>query len=226
MTPNRPLHRLTMFASLALLASASALAAPPDPERGREINGPCAGCHGDLGQGGKRGEYPRIAGQPPAFIAEQLKAFRARKRINLPMFPYTQDRELPDEDIRDVAAYLAGIDLPTTPPDFKDGDDALTRLLAMEKVMIVPRVEGDIDHGRTIYQKECAGCHGTTGLGRDEFPRLVGQYTNYLMKQVDAYVKGERAHEEGDVGGILDRLKPAAIQDIVAYLTWLQGGKP
>jgi cytochrome c553 len=220
------LMRTLCWLLCAIGAGGVALAAPPDPERGREINGPCAGCHGDLGQGGKRGEYPRLAGQRPAFLEEQLKSFRSRRRINLPMFPYTQERELPDEDIRDVSAYLAGIELPTKPPEFKDSDDALTRLLAMEKVMIIPRVEGDIDNGRAIYQKQCAGCHGKTGLGRDEFPMLVGQYTNYLMKQMEIYIKGERTHDEGDVGGVLDKLKPKDLQDFLAYMTYLQGGEP
>ena len=36
-----------------------------DPENGEEINELCAGCHGEFGQGGKEGEYPRLAGQPP-----------------------------------------------------------------------------------------------------------------------------------------------------------------
>lgn len=57
-------------------------------ERGKEINATCAGCHGEFGQGGKRGEYPLIAGQREAHIKDQLRSFRARTRLNLPMFPY------------------------------------------------------------------------------------------------------------------------------------------
>ena len=97
-------------------------------DKGKEINAVCAGCHGEFGQGGSRGEYPRIAGQRVGYLIDQLKSFRARKRVNLPMYPYTQERELPDEDIKDVAAYLASIELPTKWPVFKDSDDALTRL--------------------------------------------------------------------------------------------------
>ena len=43
------------------VAAGSALAV--DLEKGKEINGTCAACHGDQGAGGKKGEYPRIAGQ-------------------------------------------------------------------------------------------------------------------------------------------------------------------
>lgn len=209
--------------SLALTASlvtASALA--QDMEKGKEINGTCAGCHGEFGHGGKKGEYPRIGGQRAAYMEEQLRSFRSRKRINIPMFPYTQERELPDEDIRDVSAYLASIKLPTKPPVFNDSDDALTRLLAMEKVMIVPRVDGDIAKGSAHYQEHCANCHGKTGRGRSDFPMLVGQYTNYLMKQMDAYKAGERPHDEDKPGGILERFTRQDLQNILAYLTSIQ----
>lgn len=197
-----------------------------DMEKGKDINGTCAACHGEYGSGGKKGEYPRLAGQRAAYIADQLRAFRDRRRVNIPMFPYTQERELSNEDIRDISAYLSSIELPTTAPDFKDTDDALTRLLAMEKVMIIPRLDGNLDNGKAIYQKQCATCHATTGLGRGKFPMLVGQYTNYLKKQIDAYLKGERPHDDDESRGVLATLQARDIDDILAYLTRLQGMTP
>lgn len=212
------------------------LAAPAQNlERGKEINATCAGCHGEFGQGGKKGEYPRLAGQRFAHLADQLRAFRKRTRVNIPMYPYTQERELTDADIEDVSAYLAQVELPTEWPEFKPGDDALTRLTAMEKVMIIPRAPGNVEHGGALYQKECAACHAKNGMGRGKFPRLVGQYTEYLKKQIDAFVKGERPHDEVEPGGILNALKPQDAQDVLAYLTAIQhtgsaaaavGGKP
>ena len=216
MQPALPIILVFMLALPALPAGAQ------DVEKGKDINGTCAACHGQYGSGGKKGEYPRIAGQRAGYIEDQLRSFRARKRVNIPMFPYTQERELPDEDIKDVAAYLASIELPTKWPDFKDSDDALTRLTAMEKVMIVPRAEGNVENGKAIYQKNCVSCHGKTGKGRGKFPMLIGQYTNYLKKQMDAYVKGERPHDEDESRGILATLKDSDMQDILAYLTTLQ----
>lgn len=209
-----------------LLACILPLAGAQNLERGKEINGTCAGCHGEFGQGGKRGEYPRIGGQRAAHITEQLKSFRARTRINLPMFPYTQEREMSDQDVEDVAAYLAAIELPTQWPEFKPDDDALTRLTAVEKVMIIPRAPGDLDNGGKIYNKECFACHGKDGMGRGKFPRLVGQYTNYLMKQMNAFIKGERSHDEVEMRGILNELKASDLQDILAYLTLIQTKQP
>ena len=191
-------------------------------DKGKEINSTCAGCHGEFGQGGSRGEYPRLAGQGAKYLESQLKAFRARTRINIPMYPYTQERELPDEDIRDVAAYLASIELPTKWPVFKDSDDALTRLTMTERVMIIPRVTGKLANGEAIYQKQCHTCHGKTGMGRGMFPMLVGQYTSYLKRQMDKYVKGDRPHDEEAIGGLLDKLREEDMQDILAYITSLQ----
>lgn len=215
--------RAVLISLFVLSATLAGKSVAQNLEKGKEINGTCAACHGEYGHGGKKGEYPRIGGQRAAYIDDQLRRFRARKRINIPMFPYTQERELPDEDIKDVAAYLAGIELPTTAPEFKDSDDALTRLLAMEKVMVVPRLDGDLANGEAIYRKQCASCHGKTGMGRGKFPLLVGQYTNYLKKQVDAYLKAERPHDDDEERGVLATLSEKDINDILAYITRLQG---
>jgi cytochrome c553 len=213
------------FFLIAVVLAASQPVLAVDLEKGKEINGTCAGCHSDNGQGGKRGEYPRIAGQQVKYIESQLKNFRARSRVNIPMFPYTQERELSDEDIKDIAAYLSGIVLDTKMPTYTGNEDALTKLLMAEKVMIIPRVEGDLANGEKIFQKQCAACHGKTGRGRGMFPMLVGQYTSYLQRQVDAYLKGDRPHDEEGTVGVLNGLKAQDIQDILAYLTSIQEPK-
>lgn len=214
------------FLFLSLLLSLSLAAQAQNLEHGKEINGTCAGCHGDFGQGGKKGEYPRIAGQQAGHLMEQLRAFRARTRMNLPMFPYTQERELSEADILDVSAYLASVVLPTQWPEFKPDDDALTRLTAMEKVMILPRVPGNLENGGKIYQDECALCHAPDGLGKRKFPRLVGQYSSYLKRQMDAFLAGERPHDEEGKRGVLNQLKEQDMQDILAYLTSIQSVAP
>ena len=193
-----------------------------DLEKGKEINGTCAACHGDQGAGGKKGEYPRIAGQRVNYLESQLRNFRSRARVNIPMFPYTQERELSDSDIKDVSAYLAGIELSNKMPTYTGKEDALTKLLMAERVMIIPRAEGNLEQGEAIYQKKCAACHGKTGKGKGMFPMLVGQYTSYLKRQVDLYLKGDRPHDETGTVGVLNGLKEQDVQDILAYLTSIQ----
>lgn len=212
------LHLLSVI--LALAASNPGYA--QNLENGKEINHTCAGCHGQFGQGGSRGEYPRIGGQRASYIVSQLKAFRARTRVNIPMYPYTQERELPDQDIKDIAAYLESIELPTKWPIFKETDDALARLTLTERIMIVPRVPGNLPNGEAIFQKKCATCHAKNGKGRGMSPMLVGQYTSYLSRQMEKYLAGDRPHDDVEVGGILNTLKTEDRQDILAYLTSIQ----
>jgi cytochrome c553 len=204
--------------------STSAVALKADPEIGRQINGVCAACHGDSGQGGKKGEYPRLAGMDFDYLRDQLLHFKKRARHNIPMYPYTEEREMPDEDVVHVAAYLSSIKLDTTFPVFKESDDALTRLLAVEKVLNIPRSEGDIAAGAKLYKSECVSCHGATGMGKRGMPMLAGQYTNYLKRQIDQFVKGERIHDEDAKDkskDVLNLLKPDEIRDILAFLTTL-----
>ena len=229
-------HRLHSLVLLAALVAAGAALAAEGPksrvgsgtvnlENGKEINGTCAACHGDQGAGGKKGEYPRIAGQRVAYLEQQLRNFRSRTRVNIPMFPYTQERELSDEDIRDVSAYLAGIELSTKMPTYTGTEDALTRLQMADRVMIIPRAEGDVRNGEAVYKENCAHCHGRDGRGRSAFPMLIGQYTNYLKRQVDLYLKGDRPHDDEGSRGILNDLKAKDIDDVLAYLTTIQEKK-
>lgn len=67
----------------------------------------CAGCHGPAGAG-IPGEFPRIAGQYPSYIADQLKLFRSGDRANGPMMHDIGDR-MSDADIAAVADYAAGL---------------------------------------------------------------------------------------------------------------------
>ena len=44
----------------------------------------------------------------------------------------------------------------------------------------------DVAAGAALFQKECAGCHGPTGIGgKDgEYPRLAGLPAGYLIQQL------------------------------------------
>mgnify|MGYP003525568402 FL=1 len=75
----RSLLAQTLFLLLIGLGMSGLSAAPPaEDSKGKDINGVCAACHGEFGQGGKRGEYPRVAGQRAAYRKDQLKSIRAR----------------------------------------------------------------------------------------------------------------------------------------------------
>ncbi len=67
----------------------------------------CAGCHSPNGAG-IPGQYPRLGGQYPSYIEEQLKLFRAGHRANGPMMNQIADR-MSDSDIKAVSDYAAGL---------------------------------------------------------------------------------------------------------------------
>ena len=133
-----------------------------NPEDAEDIMEICAACHGIYGQGTPDGEYPRLAGMNPAYLAKQLEAFKARKRINIPMIPFANDRKLPKEDVRTITAYLAGIDLPShievveEAATQQEGFDALGRLEESKRTLNIPHYPGNPDAGgATVPQGVC-----------------------------------------------------------------------
>jgi len=196
-----------------------------DPDIGEEINDVCAGCHGEFGQGGKDGEYPRLAGMPAAFIAKQLHLFRDRKRPNMAMIEFVDERQMPDHEIQHISIYLSGITLKTklppvdeTAPDF----NAYERLLESKKMMQIGRAQGDVEKGAKLYKKECGSCHGSDGFGsqKKEVPMLAGQYTNYLWRQVEKLRSRVRIHDEEEPDEeLLEDFSDEELKDIFAYLS-------
>ncbi|SAI66973.1 cytochrome C [Bordetella ansorpii] len=74
------------------------------PDRGVPA---CAACHSANGAG-IPGQYPRLSGQFPAYLEEQLKLFRSGDRkSSVPMHDIA-DR-MTDADIKAVADYAAGL---------------------------------------------------------------------------------------------------------------------
>jgi cytochrome c553 len=215
-----------LAAELAGIPFASA-----DLEIGEEINETCAGCHGEYGQGGKEGEYPRLAGLPASFIAEQLLLFRDRTRTNLAMVEYVDHRQMPDDEIAHVSVYLAGVELPSRLPPADEaapGFDSYQRLLDTKRVVQIPRAEGDLDQGARLYKRECGSCHGADGMGKHDqgVPMIAGQYTNYLWRQVDKYLNRQRIHDkDAPDEELLAAFTREEIRDILAYVSTLDDGE-
>jgi len=197
-----------------------------DEDMGDEINQVCAGCHEEFGMGGKDGKYPRIAGLPVKYILEQVVLFRERKRPNIPMLQHVEERELPNDELMDVAIYLNKIKLRNrlskvdeTAPDF----DAYARLQEAKATLQIGRAEGDIKKGGKIYRKECKSCHGKHGEGdNDKTPLLAGQYTKYLWRQMDMFLSGKRLHDEDDPEEeFFKSFSHEELRDVLAYISTL-----
>jgi cytochrome c553 len=68
----------------------------------------CAGCHGARFRG--QDQIPRLAGQDPAYLARQMRAFRAGTRADEEGLMTSLMRPLSDADIDALAAYLASVE--------------------------------------------------------------------------------------------------------------------
>ncbi len=193
-----------------------------DIEYAEEINETCAGCHGEYGEGSADGEYPRLAGLEAKDIATQLRYFKSRERLNIPMLPYATERELPEEDIDLISTYLSQIILASKLPALdEDSFDAFERLQQSKRVVNIGRYPGNTESGRKLYRKECAGCHGATGKGNalKLSPPLSGQYSQYLIRQIDNFRSNERLHDDPRDATIFQDFSDAEINDMMAFLS-------
>ena len=198
-----------------------------DKDIGDEINQVCAGCHNEFGMGGKEGKYPRIAGLPVSYIIKEIVFFRERQRPNISMVEHVEERQLANDEVMDIAIFLNKIKLNNrlskideTAADF----DAYARLQEAKSVIQIGKVKGNLKKGKKLYQKECKSCHGKLGEGdqKDGTPMLAGQYTTYLWRQIDMYIKGKRLHDPEDVEEeFLKNFSKEELQDILAFITTL-----
>ncbi|BAO43559.1 c-type cytochrome [Thiolapillus brandeum] len=195
-----------------------------DPDIGEEIMEICAGCHGVYAQGTPDGEYPRLAGLNPAYLEHEIKLFKTRKRINIPMIPYANDRELPPDDVKNITAYVASIRLPRhmSKLDKTKEFDPLARLEESKKVTNIPHYPGDPEAGGKLYRQECASCHGRKGEGKwkKQVPMLTGQHSNYLLRQVEKIRKGKRFHDSEDDAELFRSYTNEEIANILAWLSY------
>lgn len=68
--------------------------------------------------------------------------------------------------------------------------------------------------------KVCESCHGPGGAGMpgmQDFPKLAGQYPDYLVQALRAYQTGAR--KNAVMAAQAQPLKPADIADLAAYFS-------
>jgi cytochrome c553 len=172
----------------------------------------CKTCHGVSGQG-FRGSYPmpRLAGQQPEYLQNQLQAFIDRRRTNPVMF--------------NVAHVLSPAMLKALAEHFRDLNPKPLGGASKELVAA----------GKKIYEEgvpsadvpPCATCHGPDAKGADAFPRLAGQLNDYVAKKLLNWSK-ERGQDPAkpDNSAIMQpiahNLTDAQVQAVAAYVSYLE----
>ncbi|WP_116366008.1 c-type cytochrome [Parahaliea mediterranea] len=177
-----------LAATVLTVASGTAIAEAPGPAQS------CVACHGQQGQSASA-QWPNLAGQHAAYLADQITAFRDGTRENEAMMPFV--KELSDEDIQQLADYYAKLPLTTS----ASGDPAL-----------VERGQGLAGY--------CSACHGMRGEPvAQNWPILAGQHAAYLEQQLKAYKSSKRVHPL--MQAALSRLGNDDFKALAAYYSQL-----
>lgn len=189
-------------------ASASAPAAPggkPDLARAQQIAGQvCASCHGAEGISAAP-VNPHLAGQHAQYIALQLDHFKSGLRKNPVM--QAMAAQLTADEQRALGAFYS--DKKPKPGAAKD------KALA--------------DLGQKLYRggnaktglAPCASCHSPNGAGIPvQYPRLAGQYSDYVYAQLQAFNKGDRGGEMKTAQGkVVEDVQGKVMAGIAAKLS-------
>ncbi len=85
-----------------------------------------------------------------------------------------------------------------------------------------PAIAGDAEAGKE-KSAQCETCHGADGNGiNPTFPRLAGQYADYLVKALEDYKSGAR--QNAIMAGFAASLSDEDRADIAAYYANMDGG--
>lgn len=172
----------------------------------------CKDCHGTSAQG-YRGYYaiPRLAGQQPQYLKNQLRAFVNRSRPN-PIMSNVAHVLRPGM-IDAIASYFHRLN----PPPIGGGP---RRLVAAGRSIFVNGVPQD-------NIAACAACHGPHATGRGEIPRLAGQLYPYVVKALSRFPK-ERGQNPAIHGTsfimlpVAHSLNRSQIRAVAAYVSSLR----
>jgi cytochrome c553 len=138
----------------------------------------CAACHGASGISKVQGT-PNLAGQRPAYLYLELRAYQSGARPDASMSNIV--KPLNDSALVKVAAYYASLE-PAPPAAAPAGKPA-------------PAPLDPVQAGKAATAA-CAGCHGDTGISKmPGTPSLVGLDPKYLVAAMKAYKTGQRKND-------------------------------
>lgn len=187
--------------AVATLLAATLFAHPAmaegDPASGKEIGYTCLGCHGIEGYRNMYPSYrvPKLGGQKAAYLEVALTGYRNGTREHPTMV--AQAESLSDQEIADVAAYLATLGAETVEAG---GGDAP----AFDKAVT------------------CAACHGQNGIGASPvWPTLAGQHEDYIVHALNQYRDGTR--KDPVMAPMAAPLTDEDVRQLAAYFSSLEG---
>lgn len=199
-------------------------AAPPgNPEQGRQVvKDYCANCHGADGNSADA-KYPKLAGQDPAYLYQQLRAFKSGERRNQDMTTALTD--LSETDLDDAVSFYS--------EQRRRPSAVVDPVLAAQGERIFFEASG--------YPgiPSCAACHdggGGRGMpmmgggmmsgggmmgsaGTGPVPDLNGQHAAYILDQLNRFATGER--RDGIMNRIAGMMHESQRRAVAEYLSGL-----
>jgi len=110
--------------------------------------------------------------------------------------------------------------------------DVIAFIQQLPDVSAVPTIKGNVEAGKSLYQRHCESCHGIQGEGVAVLlaPGLAGLEDWYQLQQLENYRKGIRGSAEEDHQG--REMRPYAeslkneqeMIDVVSYIATLGTG--
>lgn len=210
---NRMLVALAVTGLLWAAPAAAQDAAKPDLAKGEQLaKQVCIACHGADGNSVAPAN-PKLAAQHANYLYKQLTNFKAEggnKAARESALMAAMAANLAAADMRALAAYYASQKLKPAAAGDKD-------LAALgQKIW-----RGGIA-GKSVAA--CAGCHGPDGAGiPGQFPRLAGQFAEYVEAQLKLFRTGGRANDpNGMMRGVAARMSDQEIRAVAEYAAGLR----
>ena len=155
---------------------------------------------------------PRLAGQQPEYIKNQLTAFIERRRTNPVMNNVAH--VLTPEMVTALSDYFKNLN----PPPL-GGVEEPKELVAEGKKIFNEGVP-------SANVPPCASCHGEDAKGADSFPRLAGQLPDYIFRKLTNWEKERGQNKQNpDTSAIMQpiahELTEAQIKAVAAYVSQL-----
>ena len=215
------LVRYTLI-SLGLAGAAQLATAAGDPEAGKTLTTTCVACHGEGGNSASPA-FPKIAGLGEKYLLKQLQDIKAGNNGDTDGRPVPQMTGLlegfSDQDLVDIASYYA-----QQPLQISGAKDIEVQIYTGEKVK-------GLELGARIYRggnletgvPACTGCHSPRGLGNSPagYPRLGGQYADYIEAQLKAFRGGDRVNDSNAI--MREIAKNMSDAEIVAVANFIAG---
>ena len=158
----------------------------------------CVRCHGLDGVSKTKG-VPHIAGQRPAYLHLELRAYQTGVRGEKAMDGVV--KYMSDDALVKVAAYYASLD-PPQPVATPGAKPAAAK-------------PDPVQAGKAAAAS-CAGCHGEGGVSKiPGMPSLVSFAPKYFVAAMKAYKSGQRKHDM--MKSLLGAVSDADMENIALY---------